>query len=125
MRNWPGLPDWYQILDVEPSASTDDIRAAYRRLARTLHPDSRDPALPSADADAALRLLNEAWSILGDDDRRAAYDEGLEETDQRADTESWSRHAPRFPWWLVALAVLFLIFVFTAYAGDPTPPPTP
>ncbi len=104
-----------------PSASTDEVRVAYRRLARTLHPDSRDPALPPDEADAALRLLNQAWSVLGNDDRRAAYDEGLEEIDQRADTESWPRHAPRFPWWLVALAVLFLIFVFTAYAGGPPP----
>lgn len=61
--------------------------------------------------------------MLGDDARRTTYDEGLEEIDQRADTESWPRHAPRFPWWLVALAVLFLIFVFTAYAGGPTPSP--
>lgn len=113
---------WYDVLGVAASAGTDEIRAAYRLHARSLHPDSRDPSLPAAEADAALRLLNEAWAVLGDARRRADYDATLEEDAEPADAEAWAFHRrPRFPWWLVALVVLFVIFVFTAYAGGPPP----
>ncbi|MBW3614984.1 MAG: J domain-containing protein [Actinobacteria bacterium] len=112
---------WYEVLGIDSDAGAAEIRAAYRDQARALHPDSRDPALPAAEADAALRLVNEAWSVLGDPQRRAAYDEWLQ-VGAPADTgpEAAQFHAaPRFPWWAVALVVLLVIFVFTAYAGGP------
>jgi curved DNA-binding protein CbpA len=119
------VPDWYFVLGVPPGASNEELRAAYRTHARALHPDSRDPALPGAEADAALRLLNDAWAVLGDPERRAAYDAALEESGGRADEEPWAdtwHGQPRFPWWIVVLAVLLVIFVFTAYASAPVPP---
>lgn len=121
------MRSWYDVLGVLPDVSAEELRAAYRTHARALHPDSRDPNLPPEEADAALRLLNQAWAILGDPVRRANYDESLEESPFSADGEPWVtsdfHRRGRFPWWIVVLVVLLVIFVFTAYAGGPTPPP--
>jgi curved DNA-binding protein CbpA len=59
---------------VPPAASTAEIRAAYRELARRVHPDVADGA---DDVGSAMTALNEAWYVLGDSARRAAYDETL------------------------------------------------
>lgn len=125
----------YEVLDVAPSSSAAELRAAHRRAVRSLHPDSRDATLPAAEADAALRLVNEAWAVLGDPSRRGAYDDALEIGGGRVDGEGWRdgpngweddghdpRSRPGFPWWVVVLAVLLVIFVFTAYAGAPAGP---
>jgi curved DNA-binding protein CbpA len=62
--------DPYAILQVSQEASQDVLQAAYRALARRLHPDhSDDPA-----ASARMAQLNAAWETLGDPDKRAAYD---------------------------------------------------
>jgi curved DNA-binding protein CbpA len=63
-------PSFYEILNVPPTASYAEIRAAYLSLVRKLHPDVN----PHPDAEAVMRLVNDAWSVLGDDKRRAAYD---------------------------------------------------
>ena len=69
----PG-PDHYQLLGVPRQASREQIAQAWRRRARDEHPDARP-----ADAGAAgrFRALAEAWQVLGDPDRRAAYDRAL------------------------------------------------
>lgn len=66
----------YETLGVRPDASAAEIRAAYLRLARELHPDTHLDR-PEADRRAAERRLqdvNRAWSVLRDDARRRAYD---------------------------------------------------
>lgn len=66
----------YETLGVRPDASAADIRAAYLRLARDLHPDTHLDR-PDAERRAAERRLqdvNRAWSVLRDDARRRAYD---------------------------------------------------
>ncbi|MGZ8528667.1 MAG: DnaJ domain-containing protein [Candidatus Limnocylindrales bacterium] len=66
----PDRFDPYAVLQVSQDASQDVLQAAYRALARRLHPDRSDD--PSAHAQMAL--LNAAWETLGDPERRAVYD---------------------------------------------------
>ena len=63
--------DYYDLMDLERGASQDDIRRAYRKLARKFHPDvSKEP-----DAEARFKELGEAYAVLKDPKKRAAYDE--------------------------------------------------
>jgi curved DNA-binding protein CbpA len=63
--------DPYQVLGVGPGASGADLARAYRRLARAVHPDSR-PGEPAAAEQ--FRALSDAYGLLSDPARRAAYD---------------------------------------------------
>lgn len=66
------MDDLYKRLGVLPNASTKDIRSAYRRLVRTVHPDtSRSP-----ETAAEFAKVTEAYRILIDPDKRAQYDRG-------------------------------------------------
>jgi curved DNA-binding protein CbpA len=67
-------PDLYQLLEVPREASGGEITRAWRRRAAAEHPDRRprDAAAP-----ARFRALTEAYQVLGDPARRAAYDRSL------------------------------------------------
>ena len=62
--------DYYKTLGLERSASQDEVRKAYRKLARKYHPD----VSKEADAQLKMRDLNEANDVLHDQEKRAAYD---------------------------------------------------
>ena len=61
------LPDFYEVLGVNRKASTEEIRAAYKRMLRQVHPDSGGNA-------GLFRLVQQAWETLGDSTKRTAYD---------------------------------------------------
>ena len=62
--------DYYQVLDVARDASAEDIKRAYRRLARKYHPD----VSKEADAKEKFQELSEAYEVLRDKEKRTAYD---------------------------------------------------
>lgn len=134
----------YDVLGVTPTASYDDIRAAYHRRAQDLHPD-RVAQRPPAEQDAARRGmqdLNEAWRVLRDESSRASYDAAMARaaaatTDApTAREQGWDepyhsavaqpgdiavafvRAAP----WVAIVVVLVAIIVFTAFARHPESP---
>jgi len=64
--------DYYALLNIAPHATADEIRAAYRQSARQLHPDMQDKQGTSL----LFRQVQEAYEILSDASKRAAYDQG-------------------------------------------------
>jgi molecular chaperone DnaJ len=62
--------DYYEVLGVTRNANHDDLKQAFRRLARQFHPDVNK----SDDAEERFKEVNEAYAVLSDNDRRAAYD---------------------------------------------------
>jgi curved DNA-binding protein len=63
--------DYYATLGVPREAAADDIRKAFRKLARKYHPD----VSKEADAEARMKEVNEAYAVLSDPEKRAAYDQ--------------------------------------------------
>jgi curved DNA-binding protein len=82
--------DFYQILGVPREASQDDIQRAYRRLARTNHPDvNKDPA-----AEERFKDISEAYDVLSDPQTRRRYDAfgpDFRQVPEDVDPETWRR----------------------------------
>jgi molecular chaperone DnaJ len=66
------LTDHYEVLGLERTATPEEIKKAYRRLARELHPDVN----PSVDAAERFKLVTHAYDVLSDPDQRERYDLG-------------------------------------------------
>ena len=62
--------DYYEVLGVPKDASQEDLKQAFRRLARQYHPDVNK----APDAEERFKEINEAFAVLSDEERRAAYD---------------------------------------------------
>lgn len=67
------MKNYYSILGVSPSAHAADIKRAYRRLALQYHPDKN----PNASAEQFFKEVNEAYEVLGDSQKRYAYNQRL------------------------------------------------
>jgi len=67
----PAVKDYYEILGINKEASQDDIKKAFRKLARKYHPDL-NPG--DKTAEQKFKELNEAYGVLGDEKKRADYD---------------------------------------------------
>ncbi len=80
------MPDYYAILEVSPTTTTAEIKRSYRRLARLHHPDLNKEAL-----DIHIKRLNEAYEILRDPEKRAAYDEQRAKEKQLATQAAYQR----------------------------------
>ena len=63
--------DYYSALGVARDATADDIKKAFRKLARKYHPD----VSKERDAEARMKEVNEAYTVLSDPEKRAAYDQ--------------------------------------------------
>lgn len=62
------MKDYYQILGIERSASNDDVKRAFRKLATKYHPDKK------GGDEAKFKEISEAYAVLGDEKKRAEYD---------------------------------------------------
>jgi hypothetical protein len=120
----------YEVLGVGREASTAQVRAAFRRLARAYHPDTS--ASGSAEA---LAPINEAWRVLGDPVLRREYDRRLAGDDAHAVVEPDPMPSPTLvqptpssvPWrFLAGMAAvgigIVLLGVFTYTPSKPGPP---
>ncbi len=77
------IPDYYEFLQISPSAEADTIHRIYRFLAARFHPDNRD----TGDAEKFF-LLKQAYEVLSDPERRAAYD-ATRQTSQPVPLSTW------------------------------------
>ncbi len=82
--------DFYEVLDVPRSASQDEIQRAYRKLARTYHPDvNSDPG-----AEDRFKEISEAYDVLSDPETRRRYDAfgpDFRQVPDGVDAETWRR----------------------------------
>lgn len=95
----------YDVLQVSRRSEQADLRAAYRRMAQRYHPDKLGG---SRDAERVMAALNEAYAVLSDPERRAAYDRQIELyalprrriSELRIKDKAW-------PWWLLFATISF------------------
>ena len=135
----------YERLGVAANASAAEIRAAYHRLARQMHPDIASATAGIGASTTDMAGINEAWRVLSDPGRRAMYDATIrgqrapspsvgdwesrvarawddgddDDEDDPADfvpSTMWQRRIPI--WTMVLLGTLAAIFFVTAYAGS-------
>ncbi len=103
---------YYDILRVGQEAAPEGVRTAYRKLAQKFHPDK----LPgNTDAVRVMGMLNEAYGVLSDPDRRASYDRRIAE--EQAGAKGALRRAvtaievptAAWPWYLLFATIAYTV----------------
>jgi curved DNA-binding protein CbpA len=115
--------DYYELLGIDPAASGDEVRSAYRRLIRVGHPDV-------GGTDGFARLLQEAYETLADSRQRAPYDAARsgavrEQTHRGEPGSTWPPPASRRPRRRRSrlsvgkvVRLLFMVWMLAVTAGD-------
>jgi len=126
--------DYYEILGIDKSADQSEIKSAYRQLAQKYHPDAND----AKNANTFFRLIQEAYEILHNTEKRKIYDskngyfanerentekditfyaynDNQKEVNSKRITQSISRLLIKLLWFLVKFPILLLL-VFIGYA---------
>jgi hypothetical protein len=67
--------DWYEELKINPEATAKEIKKQYRNLAKQYHPDKAIDEEQKHEFEVKMRLINQAWEILGDEEKRKEFDE--------------------------------------------------
>lgn len=86
------MPSHYEVLGLDADATAADVKTAYRKLIRTVHPDLV-PEGQRAEAASRAAEINDAYAVLSDPGRRADYDRGVAEPEPEPDQE------PEEPTW--------------------------
>ena len=108
--------DYYEILGVAKSSSTDEIKKTYRKLAMKCHPD-RVPENEKKAAEEKFKEISEAYAVLSDEKKRKLYDQyGHAGIDSRFSTEDIFRNAD-FLLFSVAAADLVIFSVIYSQAS--------
>lgn len=106
--------DLYSVLQVTPDARLEEIKSAYRRLAKKYHPDVN----PSPDAVHRMKDLNHAYALLSDPDKRSRYDRKRQRTPSAAAPPAGTRHTPPAPRYSRHKSVKEQLFVSEALIAD-------
>ncbi|HBT97796.1 MAG TPA: hypothetical protein DEB25_09305 [Desulfobulbaceae bacterium] len=88
--------NWYEIIELSPTASPEEIRKQYHFLCKVWHPDRFSSGLDKARAEEKMKKINAAYTVLSDPGKRAAYDAG------RALQGAWEEKGRRWreeAWW--------------------------
>ena len=104
------LTTHYDALQVAHDASDAVIRAAYKCLAQKYHPDRYDG--PPAEADQKTKMLNEAYSVLSDPERRKQYNESIAVRERSAASSAYSKVRRKMaarPFPAVAVAMIVVV----------------
>jgi curved DNA-binding protein CbpA len=103
---------YYDILKVSRRAAPEGVRRAYRMLAQRYHPDKLQG---HADAVRVMAMLNEAYAVLSDPDKRACYDRGIERAQARDAAARSALALPSevrqaaWPWCLLFATIAFTV----------------
>ena len=119
------MQTYYQTLEVDPVASFDQIKAAYRKLALRCHPDR-------GGSHAQMVRINEAWEVLSDSELRKSYDVSLatgempaeQFEDARQRSKSYARDWGSFDKWLSSIERDFVSAKFSSKPVMGMPMPT-